>query len=214
MARILVPGTTTVIRGFEPGAIFGGEVRTGHGNDTIGVEPFSSVVPDTTRDMMSDRLSLRPTTEDDLPVFFEHEQDTAAVHMAAFTPKDPLDRDAFMAHWHRLLESEIVIKRSILLDTEVVGHIASWEQDGDREVTYWIDRKQWGKGVATTALHLFLDEVTTRPLYARAAKDNVASIRVLEKAGFEVIGQERGYANAREQQIDELVLRLPSDTFV
>lgn len=157
---------------------------------------------------------MRPIAEHDLPVFFEREQDTAAVSVAAFTAKDPSDRDAFMAHWHRLLESETVVRRSILLDAEVVGHIASREQDGDREFTYWIDRKHRRKGVATTALHLFLDEVTTRPLYARAAKDNVASIRVLEKAGFEVIGQERGYANARERQINELVLRLPSDTFV
>lgn len=157
---------------------------------------------------MDQRLSLRDTHQADLPVFFEHEQDPVAVHMAAFTPKDPTDHKAFMAHWQRLLDSETTIKRTILLDGDVVGHIASWVQGDDREITYWIDRDHWGKGIATTAVQQFLDEVPTRPLFARASKDNVGSIRVLEKCGFVVVAQERGYANARGQEIDELVLRL------
>lgn len=157
---------------------------------------------------MKQRLGLRDVRPEDLPLIFEHEQDPAAIHMAAFTAEDPSDRDAFMVHWQRLLESETIIKRVVLLDGEVVGHIASWIQDGDREITYWIDRSHWGKGVATTALRAFLEEVNARPLYARAAKDNTRSIRVLEKCGFTVVGQERGYANARLQEIDELVLEL------
>ena len=160
--------------------------------------------------MIESSVTLRPVTTDDLPIFFDHEQDPVAIEMAAFTPKDPSDREAFMAHWLRLLESETIIKRTVLLDGAVVGHIASWVQDGDREITYWIDRGHWGKGVATAALQRFLDEVSTRPLFARAAKDNIGSIRVLEKCGFLVIGQERGHANARSAEIDESVLRLDS----
>ena len=158
--------------------------------------------------MMIDKLSLREVTEEDLPEFFEHEQDKEAIHMAAFTPEDPADRDAFLAHWTRLLANDAIIKRTIELEGDVVGHIASWVQDGDRELTYWIDRSQWGKGVATTALRLFLDEVDTRPMFARAAADNRGSIRVLEKNGFVVVAEERGYANARGAEIAELVLKL------
>ena len=43
---------------------------------------------------------------------------------------------------------------------------------------------------------------------ARVAKDNVPSIRVLERCGFEVVGEERGFANGRGAEIDELVLEL------
>jgi RimJ/RimL family protein N-acetyltransferase len=43
---------------------------------------------------------------------------------------------------------------------------------------------------------------------ARTAKDNVASIRVLEKCGFKAIEEARGFANARGAEIDELVLEL------
>lgn len=47
-----------------------------------------------------------------------------------------------------------------------------------------------------------------RPLYARAAKDNVASIRVLEKCGFRISGYERAFANARGEEIEEAILEL------
>jgi RimJ/RimL family protein N-acetyltransferase len=48
----------------------------------------------------------------------------------------------------------------------------------------------------------------TRPLRARVASDNVASRRVLEKCGFRVIATDRGFAEARAAEIEELVLRL------
>ncbi|MCP4305856.1 MAG: GNAT family N-acetyltransferase [bacterium] len=160
--------------------------------------------------MLIDQLSLRDITEADLPTIFEHEQDPEAIRMAAFTHQDPSNRDAFMAHWHRLFAVDTVVTKAVVLDKTVVGHIASWVQEGDREITYWIDRNHWGKGIATTALQLFLADMETRPLWARTAKDNVGSIRVLEKCGFETVGQDRGFANARGEEIDELVLRLDS----
>jgi RimJ/RimL family protein N-acetyltransferase len=80
--------------------------------------------------------------------------------------------------------------------------------DGDTEVTYWIDCSVWGQGVASQALALFLDMVPVRPVYARAASDNVGSLRVLQRAGFAIIGTEISYANARSTEIEETVLRL------
>ena len=158
--------------------------------------------------MTDERIRLRDIEPDDLALFFEHGQDPVAIEMAAFTPEDPSDRAAFAEHWQRLLESETIIKRTILHDGDVVGHIASWTQDGDREITYWIDRNCWGQGVATAAVSVFVAEIETRPLYARTATDNIGSIRVLEKCGFVVVGHERGYANGRGEEIDEMVLRL------
>jgi RimJ/RimL family protein N-acetyltransferase len=75
-------------------------------------------------------------------------------------------------------------------------------------VSYWLGKEYWGKGIATEALGLFLGIIEERPLYARAAKDNAASIRVLEKCGFVISGCERGFANARGEEIDEVVLVL------
>lgn len=157
---------------------------------------------------MISALHLREMTEADLPLLFEWERDPEANYMAAFTAKDPADRAAYMAKWTRLLSDDTIIKKTILVDGRVVGTIAKFELFGKPNVTYWIGREFWGRGFATEALSLFLREVTTRPLYASAAKDNVASLRVLEKCGFRIIGFEKGYANARGKEIDEALLEL------
>lgn len=161
---------------------------------------------------MADALLLRKVVESDLAVFFEYGRDPEAVHMAAFTAKDPTDYDACMAHWARVLAAPKGVARSIARGREVLGSVISYEESGHPEITYWIGRPYWGQGVATAALKMFLATVDTRrPMRARAAKDNVASIRVLEKCGFEVIEETRGFANARGAEIDELVLELAAE---
>jgi len=151
---------------------------------------------------------LRDVIEEDLPIFFEQQLDPAANYMAAFTARDPTDRDAFTAHWIRILGHEGITKKTILFEGRVAGHILSFEQLGKPAVAYWLGREYWGKGVATQALSMLLNHVTVRPLYARAAQDNVASIRVLGKCGFTISGEDRGYANARGAEIGEFILVL------
>lgn len=79
----------------------------------------------------------------------------------------------------------------------MVGHISCFEQFGELEVSYWIGKEYWGKGIATKALREFLRHITIRPLYARAAKDNTGSLKVLEKCGFMITGEDNGFSNAR-----------------
>lgn len=153
-------------------------------------------------------VTLRDIQESDLPIFFEHQKDHIANHMAAFTSKDPTDWNLFSDHWSRILADETIIKRSIVLENQVVGHINSFEMFGEREVSYWIDPANWGKGIATEALKQFLFLVTIRPLFARAAKDNIGSRRVLEKCGFVITDEGIGFANARNKEIEEFIFTL------
>ena len=154
---------------------------------------------------MSD-VELREVAETDLARFFEFQLDAEASRMAAFTAKDPTDRAAFEAHWERILADPTVRVRTIVQAGEIVGHVASWEEDGRPEVTYWIGKEYWGRGFATSALRLFLANVNrARPIHARAAADNAGSIRVLEKCGFVQIGSETAFANARGEEVTELV---------
>ena len=154
-------------------------------------------------------LTLREVRDEDLPLLFEQWADPVAVHMAAFTAPDHMEWDAFERRWSRLRADETVLNRAIVVDDDVVGTIGSWGDPGEREVTYWIGRSYWGRGIATEALSAFLAAVErSRPLHAHIASDNVASRRVLEKCGFRVIATERGVAGARSAEIDELVLRL------
>ena len=65
----------------------------------------------------------------------------------------------------------------------------------------------WGRGSATDTLSQHMTQLPGRAFYARVAKDNVGSIRVREKWGFSVQGQEVRFANARADEIEELVLK-------
>ncbi|MGF7232446.1 GNAT family N-acetyltransferase [Arachidicoccus sp.] len=80
--------------------------------------------------------------------------------------------------------------------------------EGDTEITYWIDRRFWGKGITTTALKEFLAIEKTRPIFGRVAYDNFGSQRVLEKCGFVRIGTDKGFANARQKEIEESIYKL------
>jgi RimJ/RimL family protein N-acetyltransferase len=153
---------------------------------------------------------LRDVIASDLSVLFEQQLDPAANHMAAFTAKDPTDRDAFMAKWTKIMRDETIPYLAIVVDGRVAGSILSYRDPelAKPEVSYWIGAEYWDKGIATVALGQFLDVVRERPIYARAATDNVASVRVLEKCGFCVVGSDRGFANARGEEIDEVLLEL------
>ena len=153
-------------------------------------------------------LRLREIKEDDLEVFFQNEQDQIASQMAAFTALDPSDRAGFGDRWTRIFADGNIVGRTILVDDAVVGSILVHNWFGDPEITYWIDRDHWGKGVASAAIREFLEIVEVRPLYARVALDNHGSRRVLEKCGFVVTGSESEYASARGEEIEELVLTL------
>jgi RimJ/RimL family protein N-acetyltransferase len=146
--------------------------------------------------------------ESDLEVFFEHQLDPEANHMAAFTSKDPTNRDAFMAHWKKILSDDANIIKTILFGDAVVGNILHFELFGDPSIGYWIGKKFWGKGIATQALLAFLKHIAVRPIYARVVNDNIGSIRVLEKCGFKVSGYDKGFSNARNAEVEELIMKL------
>ena len=118
--------------------------------------------------------------------------------MAGFPARD---RGPFMAHWNRILVDESVVKKTVLFEGDVAGNIVSFVNSGEREAGYWIGREFWGRGVATLALAGFLRLEARRPLYASVARHNVASIKVLEKCGFRISGEEP----------DDLILKLSAD---
>ncbi|MEU5718186.1 GNAT family N-acetyltransferase [Streptomyces sp. NPDC020403] len=154
------------------------------------------------------RVTLREVRDGDLPLFFAFMSDPEATRVAAFTSADPSDRAMFDAHWQRIRASDTVVMRTVLADGVVVGNTGVYGPPAEREVTYWIDRAHWGRGLATAALRALLDAVPERPLHARAAADNTGSVRVLEKCGFVLSGRDRGYAEARGEETDEVLLRL------
>jgi RimJ/RimL family protein N-acetyltransferase len=153
-----------------------------------------------------DRVRLRPVEAGDLPRLFDHQLDEESNRMAVVLPRT---REAFDAHWAKVLADPAVTARVVLLGETVVGSISCFPRDGGDHVGYWIDRAYWGRGIASRALHLLLQEVTKRPLVATAATSNGSSLRVLQKCGFVVEQVHLAPASDRypECELAVLVLR-------
>jgi RimJ/RimL family protein N-acetyltransferase len=154
---------------------------------------------------MTTDVLLREVEPADLPVFFEHQREPAANLMAAFAPRE---RDAFMAHWAKIAADPKCVTQTIVFGGQVAGNVCSWEQDGERQVGYWIGREYWGRGIASGALAAFLYLLRTRPLHAHVAKHNPASLRVLQKCGFELIGETKVSDNRFDGEVEEFILKL------
>jgi RimJ/RimL family protein N-acetyltransferase len=151
---------------------------------------------------------LRPVLPADLPVFFEQQREPEAVWMAAFTSPDPDDRQAFDRRWQRILNDPNIRLRTVLSAEQIAGCLVCYPDQGHLEIGFWLGKAFWGRGITTQALAAFLEVIPERPLYARAAADNQASMRVLEKCGFRRAGLQRGFAAARRAEIDEALYRL------
>ena len=158
--------------------------------------------------MTNNNITLTKTEKDDLNSFFQFQLDKEANYLAAFTSKDPNDKTAYIDKHTRHLTDPTINMWTIKANDEIVGSVAKFVIENDAEITYWIDRKFWGQGIATTALKKILKIEQIRPIYGRVAFDNYASQKVLEKCCFVKIGKEKGFANARQTEIEEYIYKL------
>ena len=153
-------------------------------------------------------IGLRAVRDEDLDAIYDQMRDPVAVRMAAFTAEDPDDRAAFDAHISRLRTDPEILLFAITVDGELAGTAGAFPVGPDTEITYWLNRSWWGRGIATRAVELLVDLVPVRPITARAASDNAGSLAVLRKVGFRAVGKEIAFATARGTEIEETVLSL------
>ncbi|MVT09076.1 GNAT family N-acetyltransferase [Chitinophaga tropicalis] len=153
-------------------------------------------------------IKLRHTESADLEQLFQFQLDREACYLAAFMPEGHADKTAFIKKWTGFLTNPEINMRTILVDDRIAGSVAKFVMHGDAEITYWIDRELWGQGIASNALMKLLEVEKTRPIFGRVAFDNFGSQRVLEKCGFVKIGNDRGFASARQMEIEEYIYKL------
>lgn len=155
-------------------------------------------------------LTLRETEIADLEHLFQFQADKEAGYIAAFMPKDPTDKPAYLSKYTKLLADPTINNQTIILNGSIVGSVAKFIMHGDTEITYWIDKKFWKQGIATKALQQFLSIEPSRPIFGHVAFDNFGSQRVLEKCGFVKTGSDVGFASARQAEIEEFIYKLES----
>ena len=74
-----------------------------------------------------------------------------------------------------------------------MGFKGAPSEDGSIELGYGINPSHWGRGYATEMVNALIGWAAEQPdikcIRAETLADNLASIRVLEKLGFERVGQ-------------------------
>lgn len=155
------------------------------------------------------RPTLRPVEPADLPALFEIESEPGGNAMAVVRPRTS---EQFDQHWQRVLADPGVVARTIVVEGRVAGSISIFTLDGRPCVGYWLAEQHWGRGIATAALRLLLGEVSTRPLWARVAASNAASVRVLEKTGFVMHERMMSEETPRFPACEEVLMRLDGQT--
>lgn len=153
-------------------------------------------------------LILKQTTKKDLNQLFLYQKDEISNQMAAFTAENPNDKEAYMDKWSKIIENPAINMQTIFMDDINIGSVLHFDMMGETNVSYWIDRKYWGKGIATNVLSLFLKKVGKRPLVGRTAFDNYGSQKVLTNCGFILSGKELEFANARNKKIEEFIFKI------
>ena len=153
-------------------------------------------------------IELRDLDDDDLDAIFEMMRDREAVAMAAFTAADPDDREIFDEWMARHRAAPEVSMFVVTENGGFAGTAAVFTVEGDREVTYWLARHAWGRGVATEALRILVSREPERPLFARVATHNAASLAVLTKLGFTELSRDVDFAPGAGREVEEIVLVL------
>lgn len=102
---------------------------------------------------------------------------------------------------------------AIVVDDEAVGGIGILLQDDvhwrSAEIGYWLGEEYWGRGIVTEAVRAVTDwafaEFDLCRIFACVYEWNPASMRVLEKAGYEYEGRLRKSVTKDGQTIDQVI---------
>lgn len=150
-------------------------------------------------------VRLRAVQQSDLPVFFRDQQNSEALKMAAIKPQAS---EAFYARWDQILKNPESITQTILFEETIAGSTSCFKAADEYCIGYWVSQSFWGRGIASAAVRLMLQQVPHRPLFAQVAETNLASIRVLIKNGFVITGTRNSPATDRYLACVEVLLEL------
>jgi RimJ/RimL family protein N-acetyltransferase len=159
------------------------------------------------------RCVVRAWTMKDAEALVRHANNiNVARHLRDRFPH-PYTIDAAQAFLKRATAADPQTNLAIQVDHEPIGGIGFVPgHDVERysaEIGYWLSERYWGQGITTEALTLVTEYAFRRlnllRLFALPFADNVASTRVLEKAGYAREGTLRSssvkYGAPRDQAV-------------
>ena len=153
----------------------------------------SAVLRSAYRELSTKRLILRPPqAEDAAAVFQAFASDPEVTRFLKWRPHRTL-ADAHRAMAARLTGLETGSEYSWLLslrtDASIVGIISAWPSEWDVEIGFALGRESWGRGLMTEAVRCIVawafEPAQVTRVWATCDAENLASARVLEKAGLQ-----------------------------
>jgi 8-oxo-dGTP diphosphatase len=142
--------------------------------------------------LLTAELRLRPAQESDIPILAHIANDPDIAKMTAVLPHPYGEEDArrFVAQaaLDREQGKEITLIMERLADGQLAGAVSLALENEQGRIGYWIAKPHWKRGYATQAVRrmtrLAFQALALENVCAHVMKENPASVRVLEKAGF------------------------------
>jgi len=150
-------------------------------------------------EMEGERIVLRKLMPSDASDIYENLRDKDMVKWTLNIPWPYRKRDAmkFVRKARYKMKKRSGYAFGIVLKEtgRVIGVVdlirVDWKNK-NAELGYWLGKKYWGRGLTTEAVKLMLkfafERLKLHMVYATLFEENIASRRVLEKAGFKLEG--------------------------
>ena len=138
------------------------------------------------------RLILRKPRPDDAPrLFASYGQDPEVTRFLLWRPHTSVtDSEAFIQHASETWATGAAFTWFLFIrsNNELAGSIAARPKGNEIEIGYVLARRCWGRGLMLEAITASVDwsfsQLQVKRVFALIDTENVASARVLEKAGF------------------------------
>jgi ribosomal-protein-alanine N-acetyltransferase len=158
-------------------------------------------------DLETDRLVLRQLRADDLEDIFEYASDPEVAKYTSWTAHETIkDTEVFLNYVLDLYKNGEVAPWGVVYVGKIVGTcgFVGWDLRSSRaEIGYALSREYWGRGLMTEAVGEIISfgfrSMKLNRIQGRCEVENIASARVMEKAGmkFEGLLREHEYSKGR-----------------
>lgn len=163
-------------------------------------------------------LSLRDLLKTDEPYLVKYLNNPNVVrYLSSKIPQPYTSEDA--KWWLQVGSKENAMVKAVQWNNEFCGVIGIYTQAFEyahaAEIGYWLAEPFWNRGIATEAIKAFSKLIFTttnlKRLYNPVTTKNIASVRVMEKAGYQLEGTLKDSVCHHNELFDEKLFALLRD---
>ena len=168
--------------------------------------------------MIGKTLSFRAPEPTDIDLLYKWENDTRIWHLSnTVTPFSRHVLEEYILNAHQDIYSVKQLRLMIIHNktNNVIGCIDLFDFDPANMragIGILIGDKYRDKGYATEALEMVIDyafnTLHLHQLFCNITTDNVASMKLFKKTGFEIIGLKKDWLRLKKSWVDEYLLQL------